>query len=43
MERFEAIVREQPSPFGKIGKITSKHLGKYIGKKVIIKVEKVVK
>lgn len=37
--KFTAIVRDQPSPFGVFGKITSKHLGAYVGKLVLVRIE----
>lgn len=36
--KFSAIVRNQPSPFGTYGKITSKKLGSLIGQLVIVSV-----
>ena len=36
---FVAVVRSQVSPFGALGKITSKSLAEFVGKKVKITVE----
>jgi glycine cleavage system aminomethyltransferase T len=37
--RFTAIVRSQPSPFeGEYGRIVSKKLGKFVGKRVVVEI-----
>jgi len=38
---FVSVVREQKSNIGKYGKITSKSLHKFVGKKVKVKIKEV--